>query len=55
MAGQPRECPTGLDDQLVEDRVGLENGAETRLYKPDDSRFALIALPTSRKDLEKGS
>ena len=29
----------GLDDQLVEDRGGLKNEAETRLCEPDDSRF----------------
>ena len=39
VAGRPRECPMGLDDQLVEDRVGLKNEAETRLYEPDDSRL----------------
>ena len=39
VVGRPRECPTGLDDQLVEDRVGLKNEAETRLYEPDDNRF----------------
>ena len=39
VAGQPRECPVGLDDQLVEDRAGLKNGAETRLYEPNDSRL----------------
>ena len=38
-AGWPRECPAGLDDQLVEDRVGLKNWAETRLYEPNDSRL----------------
>ena len=27
----------GFDDQLVEDRVGLKNEAETCLYKPDNS------------------
>ena len=37
VAGRPKECPVGLDDQLVEDRVGLKNGAETRLYEPNDS------------------
>ena len=37
VAGWPRECPTGLDDQLVEDRVGLKNWVETRLYEPNDS------------------
>ena len=31
VAGRPRECPMGLDDQPVEDCVGLKNGAETRL------------------------
>ena len=39
LAGRPRECPMGLDDQLVEDRVGLKNGAETRLYELDSSRL----------------
>ena len=39
VAGQPRECPAGLDNQLVEDRVGIKNEAETRLYEPDDSRL----------------
>ena len=39
VAGWPKECPMGLDDQLVEDRVGLKNEAETRLYEPDDSRL----------------
>ena len=37
VTGWPRECPTELDDQLVEDRVELKNGAETRLYEPNDS------------------
>ena len=37
MAGRPRECPVGLDDQLVEDRGGLKNEAKTRLCEPDDS------------------
>ena len=39
VARRPRECPIGLDDQLVEDCVGLKNGAETRLYEPNDSRL----------------
>ena len=39
VARRPRECPMGLDDQLVEDCVGLKNGAETRLYEPNDSRL----------------
>ena len=39
VAGRPRECPVGLDHQLVEDRVGLKNGAETHLYEPNDSRL----------------
>ena len=39
VGGRPRECPAGLDDQLVEDRVGLKNEVETHLYKPDDSRL----------------
>ena len=39
VAGRPRECLVGLDNQLVEDRVGLKNEAETRLYEPDDSRL----------------
>ena len=39
VARQPKECPVGLDDQLVEDLVGLKNEAETHLYKPDDSRL----------------
>ena len=25
VAGRPRECPVGLDDQLVEDRGGLKS------------------------------
>ena len=29
----------GLDDQLVEDHVGLKSEAETRLYELDDSRL----------------
>ena len=37
VAGQSRECPIGLDDQLVEDCVGLKNGAETHLYESNDS------------------
>ena len=41
VVGQPRECPIGLDDQLVEDRVGLENEAETRLYESNDSCLPL--------------
>ena len=39
VAGRPRECPMGLDDQLVEGHVGLKNEAETRLYEPDDNRL----------------
>ena len=39
LAGRPRECPVGLDDQLVEGRVGLKSEAETRLYELDDSRL----------------
>ena len=39
VAGGPKEYPTGLDDQLVEDRVGLKNWVETRLYEPNDSRW----------------
>ena len=39
VAKRPRECPVGLDDQLVDNHVGLKNGAETRLYEPDDSRL----------------
>ena len=39
VAGRPRECPARLDDQLVEDRVGLNNEAKTRLYEPNDSRL----------------
>ena len=39
VVGRPRECPVGLDDQLVEDRVGLKNGAETHLYEPNNSRL----------------
>ena len=39
VAGRPRECPVGLDDQLVEDHVRLKNKAETRLYELDDSRL----------------
>ena len=31
--GRPRECLAGLDEQQVEDREGLENGAEIRLYE----------------------
>ena len=36
-AGWPRECPAGLDEQQVEDREGLENRAETRLYELNDN------------------
>ena len=39
VGGRPRECPVGLDDQLVDNRVGLKNGAETCLYEPDNSRL----------------
>ena len=39
VAGRPRECPVGLDDQLVEGRVGLKSEAETHLYELDDSRL----------------
>ena len=39
VAGRPKECPVGLDDQLVEDRVGLKIEAKTRLYEPNDSRL----------------
>ena len=37
VVGRPRECPVGLDDQLVKDHGGLKNEAETRLCEPDDS------------------
>ena len=37
VARWPRECPVGLDDQLVEDHVRIKNEAETRLYEPDNS------------------
>ena len=37
--GRPKEHPMGLDDQLVEGRVGLKSEAETRLYELDDSRL----------------
>ena len=42
VAGRPRECPTGLDHQLVEDRVGLKNGlrhiytSQTIVVYPDN-------------------
>ena len=39
LAGRPKELPVGLDDQLVESRVGLKSEAETRLYELDDSRL----------------
>ena len=39
VAGRPKEYPAGLDDQLVEDRVGLKNWIKTGLYKPNDSRW----------------
>ena len=39
LAGRPKEHPVGLDDQLVEGRVGLKNKAKTRLYELDDSRL----------------
>ena len=39
MARRPKEYLAGLDDQLVEDCVGLKNRAETRLYEPNDSRL----------------
>ena len=37
VAGRPKEYPAGLDDQLMEDRVGLKNWAKTRLYEPNAS------------------
>ena len=37
LAGQPRKCLVGLDDQMVEGRVELKNEAETCQYEPDDS------------------
>ena len=36
---RPKEYPMEWDDQLVEDRVELKSLAETRLYKPNDSRL----------------
>ena len=39
VAGRPKEYLAGWDDQLVEDRVELKSRAETRLYKPNDSRL----------------
>ena len=39
VVGRPKEYPTGWDDQLVEDCVGLKNRAETLLYEPNDSRL----------------
>ena len=39
VAGRPKEFPAGWDNQLVEDYVELKNGAETRLYGPNDNRF----------------
>ena len=39
VAGQPKKYPTEWDDQLVEDRVGLKNRAETHLYEPNNSRL----------------
>ena len=39
LAERPKEHPVGLDDQLVEDHVGLKSEAETRLYELDDSRL----------------
>ena len=38
-ARRSKEYPAGLDDQLVEDHVGLKNQAETRLYESNDSRW----------------
>ena len=38
VAGWPKECPVGLDDELVEDCVGLKYRAETRLFEPNNSR-----------------
>ena len=38
-AGRPRECLMGLDEQQVEDREGLENGVEIRLYELNDNRL----------------
>ena len=39
VAGRPKEYPAGWDDQLVEDREGLENGVEIRLYELNDNRL----------------
>ena len=39
MARRPKEFPAGWDDQRGEDRVELKNGAERRLYEPNDSRL----------------
>ena len=39
LAGQPRERPVGLDDQLAKGRVGLKSEAKTRLYELDDTRL----------------
>ena len=39
VAGQPKEYPAGLGDQLVEDRIELKNWTETCLYESNDSRW----------------
>ena len=39
VAGQQKEFLAEWDDQLVEGRVELKSLAETRLYKPNDSRL----------------
>ena len=39
LAVRPKEHPMGLDDQLVEGRVGLKSEAKTHLYELDDSRL----------------
>ena len=37
LVGQPKEHPVGLDDQLVEGRLGPRNEAEIRLYELIDN------------------
>ena len=50
VAGRPREYPMGLDDQLVEDRVGLK----MRLRHVYASQM-IVVCPDSVADVQKSS
>ena len=50
MAGRPRECPVGLDDQLVEDRVALKMRPR-HVYMSQ----TIVVCPDSVADVQKSS